>query len=293
MEVDIMTIIELFQAIAGVSGLLFVISSMLAMGLSLTINQIIQPLKNARLVLLALLANFVLVPLLAYAITLVIPLKDDLATGLIVLAAAAGAPFLPKLVQVAEGNTALGVGMMVLLMVVTIFYLPLVLPYLLPGVEVDPWAIAQSLIMSMLIPITIGLLIKAYAPDTADHWQPVMNKISNLAILLLMVFGLGLNLSNILGLIGTGGILALIIFVIGSLVIGLVSGGRNPAVRSVLGLGTAQRNVSAAIVVTAANFTTGDTMAFILVASIVLLLVLMPTAKRLGVLSQTIPGNAA
>jgi len=288
-----MTIIELFQAVAAVSGLLFVISSMLAMGLSLTVNQIIQPLKNARLVVLALVANFVLVPLLAYAITLVIPLEDDLATGLIVLAAAAGAPFLPKLVQIAEGNTALAVGMMALLMVVTIFYLPLVLPYLLPGVEVDPWAIAQSLIMSMLIPLAIGLLIKAYASDTADRWQPVMNKISNLAILLLMVFGLGLNLSNILGLLGTGGILALVLFVIGSLAIGLVLGGRNPAVRSVMGLGTAQRNVSAAIVVTAANFTTGDTMAFILVASIVLLLVLMPTAKRLGSRSQTAPADAA
>ena len=49
---------------------------MLAMGMSLTIAQIIQPLKNVRLVVLALLANFVLVPLLAYAITLVIPLED-------------------------------------------------------------------------------------------------------------------------------------------------------------------------------------------------------------------------
>ena len=36
------------------------------MGLSLTVPQILQPLKNVRLVLLALLANFVLVPLLAY-----------------------------------------------------------------------------------------------------------------------------------------------------------------------------------------------------------------------------------
>jgi hypothetical protein len=48
-----------------VLGLLFVVTSMLAMGLSLTIPQIIQPLKNVRLVILALLANFVLVPLLA------------------------------------------------------------------------------------------------------------------------------------------------------------------------------------------------------------------------------------
>ena len=36
----------------------FVVSSMLAMGLGLTIRQIIEPLRNARLVLLALLANF-------------------------------------------------------------------------------------------------------------------------------------------------------------------------------------------------------------------------------------------
>jgi hypothetical protein len=43
--------------------------------------------------------------------------------GLILLATAAGAPFLPKLAEVAKGNIAFGVGLMVLLMVVTIIYL--------------------------------------------------------------------------------------------------------------------------------------------------------------------------
>ena len=73
---------------------------------------------------LALLANFVLVPLLAYLITLIIPLEQSLKIGLIVLSTAAGAPFLPKLVQGAKGNIAFGVGLMVLLMVVTVVYLP-------------------------------------------------------------------------------------------------------------------------------------------------------------------------
>ena len=50
---------------------------MLAMGMSLTMAQILQPLKNVRLVVLALLANFVLVPLLAYLIIRVIPLDQD------------------------------------------------------------------------------------------------------------------------------------------------------------------------------------------------------------------------
>jgi predicted Na+-dependent transporter len=276
-----MTTADFFEAIAKVSGLLFVVTSMLAMGMSLTIAQIIEPLRNARLVILALLANFVLVPALAYGIAAVIPIDDALRTGLIVLATAAGAPFLPKLVQVAKGPIALGVGVMVLLMVVTIAYLPLVLPLLLPGVAVDPWAIAQSLVVLMLVPLAIGLLIRAHAAETAVEYQPVFTKASSLALVVLMVVGLGLNAANILGLLGTGGIIALLLFVIGSLVIGIVLGGGDDGVRSVLGLGTAQRNVSAALVVAAQNFG-ADTLTFVLVGAIVMLLLLMPIARRLG-----------
>jgi predicted Na+-dependent transporter len=277
---------EFFEAIAGLSGVLFVITSMLAMGLSLTMPMIIQPLKNMRLVALALLANFILVPLLAYLILLVIPLEQSLATGLIVLACAAGAPFLPKLVQGAKGDIAFGVGLMVLLMVVTIIYVPIVLPLLLSGVKVNPWDIAQSLIVLMLIPLAIGLLAKSHSPESAAHWQPVMNKISGLAVLVLLVVALGLNLSNILSFIGTGGLLAMILFIIGSLVIGLVLGGRDPGVRNVIALGTSLRNVSAAIVVSAQNFSDSNTLSFVLVGAILLLLILLPTARRLGVRAE-------
>jgi BASS family bile acid:Na+ symporter len=272
---------ELFVALAQVSGLLFIITSMLAMGMSLTMDQIVQPLKNARLVILALVANFVLVPLLAYAITLVIPLEQSLAIGLIVLATAAGAPFLPKLVQGAKGDIPFGVGLMVLLMVVTIFYLPVVLPLLLPGVSINPWDIAKSLIVLMLIPLAIGLLMKSHSPDSTAHWQVVMNKVSSLALLILLVVALGLNVSNIISLIGSYGLLALIIFIVGSLLIGLLLGGGDPGVRSVMGLGTAQRNVSAAILVSVQNFSGTNTLSFVLVAAILLLLILLPTAKRM------------
>ena len=74
---------EVLQVIMNLSVLVFVITSLLAMGLSLTVKQIIQPLRNARLVILALVANFVLVPILAYLIVLVIPLDEGLATGLL------------------------------------------------------------------------------------------------------------------------------------------------------------------------------------------------------------------
>jgi BASS family bile acid:Na+ symporter len=277
-----MTVETFFSAIAALAGLLFILSSMLAMGMSLTMAQILQPLRNVRLVLLALLANFVLTPLLAYVIIRVIPLEQSLQIGLVVLATAAGAPFLPKLVQGAKGDIAFGVGLMTLLMVVTIFYMPLVLPLLLPGVEVNPWDIAKSLIVLMLIPLAIGLLFKSHSPDSAAHWAATLNKISGLAILILLVVGLGLNVSNIIDLLGSLGLLALLLFIVGSLLIGLLLGGRNPAVRSVVGLGTAQRNVAAAILISVQNFSDTNTVSFVLVANILLLLVLLPTAKRMG-----------
>ena len=277
-----MTISELLTLIAQVSGLLFIVTSMLAMGMSLTMSQILEPLKNARLVILVLLANFVLVPLWAYVLTLVLPLGQPLQIGLMVLATAAGAPFLPKLVQGAKGNVAFGVGMMVLLMVVTILYMPIVLPLLLPGVSVNPWDIAKSLIILMLVPLALGMLFKSHSPDSAEHWQPVMNKTSTVSVLVLLVVGLGLNISNIINLIGSFGLLAILLLVGGSLLIGFLLGGGDPATRSVMGLGTAQRNISAAILVSAQNFAGTETLPFVLVAGVLLLLVLLPAAKWMG-----------
>ena len=82
----------------------------------------------------------------------------------------------------------------------TIFYLPVVLPLLLTGVEVDAGAIAQSLIVLMLIPLILGLLVKSHSADTAKNWAPAMNKIGSLGILILLVVGLGLNVANVLSL---------------------------------------------------------------------------------------------
>jgi predicted Na+-dependent transporter len=259
---------------------------MLAMSLSLSVQQMTQPLKNFRLVILALLANFVLVPLLAYAIIKIIPLDESLQIGVILLGTAAGAPFIPKLVQGAKGNVAYAVGLMFLIMVVTIFYLPFILPMLLPGVDVNPWDIAKSLIVTMLVPLVIGMLIKSHSPDVADRWAPVMQKISGLSILILLVVGLGLNISNIIGFIGTRGIGAMVILILGALLIGLLFGGRDPSVRSAMGLSTANRNGAAALLVATQNFSGTNTLPFVLVGTVLMLLILLPIAKRMGARSE-------
>jgi BASS family bile acid:Na+ symporter len=276
---------EILATLAQLSVLVFVIGSMASMGLSLKISQIIAPLKNLKLVVWALVANFVLVPLVALGITAIIPLDDSVRIGLILLATAAGAPFLPKLAEVAKGSTAFSVGLMVLLMVVTIIYLPLVLPLLLGGgIEVNPWDIAQSLIVMMLIPLAIGLFVNARYEETAAKVQPTFGQASNIALLALTVLGLVMNFQAMIDLVGSLGILAGIIFIVISVVVGFLLGmlgSPEGSIRSVMGLGTAQRNISAALVVAAQNFDS-SVITYVMVIAVISLVVLMPTAGELG-----------
>jgi BASS family bile acid:Na+ symporter len=273
---------ELLQKATSVAMLVFVLSSMVAMGLNLTVGQIIAPLRNARLVVLSLLVNFVLMPLGALALAGLLRLDQPMGVGLLLLGSAAGAPFLPKLAQIAKGNLAFGVGLMVLLMVVTVGYLPLVLPLLLPGVSVDPAKIARSLFLLMLLPLAGALAVKAYFADVAARTKPLFDRLSNLGLIVLMLLITTGNVNNVLAVFGTGGILAGLLFIAIGFVTGWLLGGPDRNTRRVLALGTAQRNIAAALVVGSQSFSDPKVVVMVVVVAIVSLLILMPLSRVLG-----------
>src|SRR6476620_3048991 len=282
---------ELLQKATSVAMLVFVLSSMVAMGLNLTVGQIIAPLRNARLVVLSLLVNFVLMPLGALALAGLLRLDRPMGVGLLLLGSAAGAPFLPKLAQIAKGNLAFGVGLMVLLMVVTVGYLPLVLPLLLPGVSVNPAQIARSLFLLMLLPLAGALAVRAQFAVAAARTKPVLDQVSNLSLILLIVLITVTNINNVLDVFGTRGILAAVLFLAVGLGAGWMLGGPGMDTRRVLALGTAQRNIAAALVVGGQSFTDPKVVVMIIVVAIVGLLALMPLSKALGRNSPARPAS--
>jgi predicted Na+-dependent transporter len=270
-------------ALGTLSTLVFIITSMVGMGLSLTIPQIIAPLKNKRLVLLALVANFIIVPFLVLLIARFLPLTEGLQIGLILTGMAAGAPFLPKLVQVAKGDMAFTAGLMVLLMVVSVAFMPIVLPFVLKGVQVNPWDIARSLVLLMLIPLGIALFIRARYEEVAKNLLPTMIMAVNLSLVVLFIGFFVPYFSDIMGIIGEGGILAAILLVAGAVAVGYLLGGPGMGTRKVLALGTGQRNMAAAFAVTTSNFQNNpEVLIEILVVTLLGLVLLMVIAGYLG-----------
>ena len=273
---------ELMQKTIPVVVLLFVVSSMLAMGLGLTVGEIIAPLRNVRRMVMSLLANFVLVPLVALGLAALLQLDQPLGVGLLLLGAAAGAPFLPKLAQLAKGNLAFAVGLMVLLMVITVAYLPLVLPLFLPGVSVNPGKIARSLFLLMLLPLAGALVFRVRFAAISARIKPVLDRISNLSLILLVLLLVVVNFNNVLSIFGTRGILAGLLFIAISFGIGWFLGGPGADARRVLALGTAQRNIAAALVVGGQSFTDPKVVVMVVVVAIVGLLILMPLSRKLA-----------
>ena len=268
--------------------LVFVVVSMLAVGSSLTVGQIVAPLRNGKLVFFALLANFVLMPAAAVAIAKLLSLDQSLGVALLLLGVAAGAPFLPKLAGIAKGDLAFAVGLTVLLMVLTVVYIPLVLPLLLEGVSVDPMKIASSLLLLMLLPLGVGLALNARLGSIAERIRVPLNQISTLSLALLVVLLLVTNAQNAVDLFGTRGILASIIFLLLGAGIGWLLGGPTLGTKGVMALGTAQRNIAAALVVGGKDFDP-KVLVMIVVVAVVGLLILVPLARVLGTRSAENP----
>jgi BASS family bile acid:Na+ symporter len=272
----------LMDLLTKVAMLSFLISSMLAMGLGLTLKEIAEPLRNARMVALALAANFVVMPLSALALAKLLQLDQPLGVGLLLLGAAAGAPFLPMLAGLAKGNLPYAVATMVLLMVVTIAYLPIVLPLLLPGVTVNPLQIAQSLVILMLLPLGVGLIVKAWYGDMAARVKPLFERLSMMSLIVFVLLITVDNFGNVLQVFGTGGILAGLLLIAIGFGVGWFVGGPGGDTRRVLALGTAQRNIAAALVVGSQSFSDPKVVVMVIVIAIVGLIILLPPARALA-----------
>ncbi len=272
---------ELVNTLYNLMSLVFVLGTICSMGLSLTMAQITGPLRNGRFVIMALLANFVVPPILAFILIRLFSLDDTLAVGLLLVSLAAGAPALPKTAQFAKVDVAAATGLMVLLVVATIIILPLALPLVLTGISVTFWDIAAGLVYLILIPLAVSLFVRARYPDAAASALPHFAQASNLSLLILLVLMVVLNFSDVVGLLGSGGLLASLILVILTTAGGYLLGKLGKAGDWLQGLGAGQRNIAAAMVVATMNFG-NDEVVMVVVYSLIGMVIIIPLALELG-----------
>jgi bile acid:Na+ symporter, BASS family len=153
---------------------------------------------------------------------------------------------------------------------------------LLPGISVDAWAIARSLLFLMLLPLAMGLALKARYGELAARVKPVLDWISNISLVLLVCLITAANIDKVLQVFGTRAILAGLLFIVLGLAAGWLLGGASADTKRVMALGTGQRNIAAALVVASQSFSDAKVVVMVIVVAIVGLIVLMPLSRALA-----------
>lgn len=268
---------DFLSTLLNISVIVFAASSMLSVGLGNSLEDVLGPLRRGRAVIRALIANFLLVPLWAIAILLVLPVSEAHAVGLLVVAAAAGAPFLIKLAQMAGSDIALPAALLMLLLPVTVLYMPFVVPLASPDAKVNVLEMARPLLLTMLLPLAFGLFVRSRSTYWPNLLRPALSKVSTFALLMLIATTIIANFDRLGDVIFTVAILAAALLIAGAVAIGYLLG-VDRATREVLALGTGQRNISAATVVATQSVGDPDTIVMVVAVSLVGFAILFPLA---------------
>jgi len=250
---------SLLYNLGFIATYVFILTSMLHTGLMVTIGDLVAPLHNRRLLTLSLFANFIIVPLIAITLILLIPMNPQLAAGLLLVSIAAGAPSTAKVAQITRGNVAQAVSLTIIMTIITIVLMPFLIPFILEGAQTDPLYVMGNLVVMILIPIIIGIIIKNRSESFAARLEPVMDYVSDISIAVIFLT-LGIIFLSQLGeIVSTGsGALAVfvaIVFTLASIGITYLIGYLEKDSRRNLALGAGFRNITAVLVVIFASFT--------------------------------------
>ncbi len=109
-----------------------VILLMLGVGMGTSFRQVVDAVRQFGVVLRGVLANFLVTPVLIYLVLLSLPLPSDVKIGIMLMAAAPVAPMASPFVEVARGDVAYGVGLMVVVAILSVVLTPLILGLALP-----------------------------------------------------------------------------------------------------------------------------------------------------------------
>ena len=271
---------ETLEIVLNVAIVVFIAGVLFTAGLEVTFRQVFEPMKNAGLVARALVANVLLVPLVVYAMSVFFPLEPPFMIGVLLYGFASGAPYTPKLVNVAGGDVPNSIAATMLLTVLTILYMPCVLPFLVPGSEIGIWEIAKPLLLQMFVPLVIGLGIRHLSERVATRLLRPANVVVNLSALTFLVLALVLHWDELVATAGTGALASAIVLTLVAFGIGYALGPGRLRGRVTLGLITTARNIGAAATIATANFR-DDPRVLITVAvcMFVVFALAFPTAK--------------
>ncbi|MGR4064901.1 MAG: bile acid:sodium symporter family protein [Vulcanimicrobiaceae bacterium] len=242
-------------------ALIMLVSLTFGAGLQVNIPNLVAVLKNVSLMARALIANFVIVPLLGWLAVFTFHLAEPVATGVLLMAIAPGVPFvLQSGARKQGGSLGFAVALAAILPALSVITIPITAGLMLTQAEKASLPLSNfivSLAFFQLLPLVIGIAVSDRAPAFAAKLVRPMLLVFAITVVALLVLIAPKLVSDITSVYGSRGMVAMLCVVLLSLLTGYLLGGPERSYRRTLGIGTALRNIGLCALIATVSFKGG------------------------------------
>jgi len=235
--------------------------AMLGMGALLAPRDFVEVVRSPRALGIGLGIQLVVAPLIAFALGRALPIEAGVAAGLVLVAATPGGTMSNVVTYLGRGNIALSIALTAVATVGALVTTPLILrifvgDFLPPGFEMPVARIAWEIGVTLLIPLSVGMLLGTRFPN----WRAAVSQWSirgSIAVLVLMIVasaGSGRVDPEALGVVGVVSIAALAGGCQLCAWIGSRAGGLGVPDRTAVVIEATIRNINLAVLVKASLF---------------------------------------
>ena len=184
---------------------------MFGMGMALKIEDFRIVFSRPKDVIIGCLAQFTIMPLLAWCLARLFALDEALALGVVLVGCCPGGTASNVITYIAKGDLALSVGMTGVSTLLAPFLTPL-LTWALAGksVNVDVTSMFLSILWVVILPIVVGLIVKWLWPKFTEKATGYLPAISSIAIALIVAIIISANAHKLLA----GGLIIVLVVVL-------------------------------------------------------------------------------
>jgi BASS family bile acid:Na+ symporter len=276
--------LEDFPAYINLMSSLFVAVYMLSVPLETPPGAIIGTLVQWKLMGRALLANFIIIPILGVIIARFAGLPPEIRAGFYLLALTPGGPLALQFARVSKGNRTFSVALLFLFCLLAILITPGLVLWFSPreGVGSQPFAtMILLLVLLIVMPAGIGRALQRWIPVQAPRLGLWLGRLSVVIFIIAAVTAARYK-SPAIKAMGTNGITAIVLFIVGSWVVGWLLGGTEIRNRKVLAIASSMRNIGVCLPIASTCFSGTDVVIPVLAFSGIMIPMNMVFAMVIG-----------
>ena len=189
---------------------------MLGLGLGLSIKDFTRVIKTPKDFLIGIVCQLILLPIVAYIITIILRLPIEIALGLMIIAAAPGGVTSNVLTKFANGDVALSISLTAVNSLISIISVPFIVftSAEMLGVtniskDITLTGIAIKMALVVTVPVIIGMTIRSFAENFVNSKIKIINNITSLLFVIVFIAIYVEERANILNYLTQAGIAVL------------------------------------------------------------------------------------